>query len=261
MLSSKLERLRELLVANTPMLIAYSGGVDSSFLLAIAQQTIPGKFSAVIADSPSLPRAALNEALAFAEKWEIPLTVLNTKELDNPEYQANPANRCYYCKAELFDQMQRLALEGNFQALAYGENADDARQDRPGRQAAATFQVIAPLCLAGLTKLDIREASKQLELPTAEAPSQPCLSSRIPFGTPVTREALAMIEAGEALVRKFGFRIFRVRYLSGKALVQIAPEEMHRLKEQKTELLEGLRKLGFLEVDIDPAGYQGPGVT
>ncbi len=259
--TSKRTRLAELLRARTPVLIAYSGGVDSAFLLAEAHRLLGDRMLGVIADSPSLPRQALADALALAEKIGVPVEVIRTVEMENPDYASNPMNRCYFCKAELFAKLDALALERGFRAIAYGENADDARADRPGRQAASEFAVIAPLKDAGLSKAEIRELSRELGLPTADAPAQPCLSSRIPHGTPVTLEALAMVERGEALVRSLGFRVFRVRHLAQAAgapfaRVQIAPGEMGRLADVQRELEAGLRGVGYAAVEVDPAGYR-----
>ena len=192
-LGLKREALRSQLRAVAPLIVAYSGGVDSAFLLAEASDVLGSGVTGVIADSPSLPRKALSDALDLA----------------------NPNNRCYFCKAELFRTLEEIARERGIPSLAYGENADDMAQVRPGRQAAAEFRVFAPLRDAGLTKLEIRRLSAGLGLPTADRPAQPCLSSRIPHGTPVTRDALAMVEAAEEWVRSLGFRVFRVRHLVG----------------------------------------------
>ena len=230
-LTAKLDALTASLRAHAPLLIAYSGGVDSTCLLALAHRTLGERMLGVIADSASLPRQALADALSLARDIGAPVEVIRTGELENPNYASNPLNRCYFCKADLFANMDKLARERQFAAIAYGENADDPPQDRPGSQAAREFAVLAPLRAAGLTKADVRALSRTLGLPTADAPAQPCLSSRIPHGTPVTREALAMVEAGEAHVRSLGFRVLRVRHLVEpdgglRARVQIAPEEM-----------------------------------
>jgi uncharacterized protein len=232
--------------------------VDSAYLLAEAHATLGDQVLGVIADSPSLPRAALAEALALAERIGVRVEVVKTEEFDNPEYVANPPNRCYFCKSALFTKLDALAKERGFRAIAYGENADDMAQVRPGRQAANEFAVIAPLRDAALTKADIRELSRALNLPTADAPAQPCLSSRIPWGTPVTTEALGMIERAETAVRAQGFRIFRVRHLSDgpRARVQIAPEEMTRLAATKAKIVTDLQATGYVDVEIDPAGYR-----
>ncbi len=262
-MSEKLHQLRAQLRAHAPLVIAYSGGVDSAYLLAEAHRTLGEKVLGVIADSASLPRQALADALALAAQIGARVEVVKTGEVENPEYAANPVNRCYFCKAELFTKLDALASERGFRAIAYGENADDMKQVRPGRQAATEFSILGPLRDAGLTKAEIRELSRGLGLPTADAPAQPCLSSRIPHGTPVTTAALAMVERGEELVRGLGFRIFRVRHLTDsaqvvRARVQIAPEEMSRLPQVAHELEAGLRKVGYASVEIDPAGYRSP---
>ena len=243
-------------------MVAYSGGVDSAYLLAEGVHVLGPEVLGVIADSPSLPRAALADALSLAHQIGARVEVVKTAELENPDYAANPPNRCYFCKAELFTKLEALARERGFRAIAYGENADDMRQVRPGRKAAEEFQIIAPLRDAGLTKAEIRERSRALHLPTADAPAQPCLSSRIPWGTPVTVEALAMVERAEAYVRSLGFRVFRVRHLEDvpggpRARLQIAPEEMSELHPLRPEIERGLMAAGYSGVEIDPGGYRG----
>jgi uncharacterized protein len=261
--AAKVEKLNALLAAHAPLVIAYSGGVDSAYLLAAAHAVLGDRALAVIADSASLPRQALAEALEVAAKIGATVEVAATDELQDERYASNPVNRCYFCKAELFTKLDSLARERGYAAIAYGENADDMRQPRPGRLAAEQFQVIAPLRDAGLTKGEIRALSREMDLPTADAPAQPCLSSRIPHGTPVTVEALAMIERGEALVRSLGFKVFRVRHLAleheTRARVQIAPEEMGRIEPVNELLVSGLRSVGYDGVEIDPAGYRSGG--
>jgi len=261
--AAKVERLHGLLIEHAPLVIAYSGGVDSAYLLAVAQGVLGERMLGVIADSPSLPRQALADALRLAESIGARAEVVATEELQDERYASNPVNRCYFCKAELFTKLDALARERGYAAIAYGENADDMTQVRPGRLAAEQFQVIAPLRDAGLTKAEIRELSRELGLPTADAPAQPCLSSRIPHGTPVTAGALAMIERGEALVRSLGFKVFRVRHLAlgdeTRARVQVAPEEMDRLAPVAETLVAGLRAAGYDGVEIDPQGYRSPG--
>jgi pyridinium-3,5-biscarboxylic acid mononucleotide sulfurtransferase len=246
---------------HAPLVIAYSGGVDSAYLLAEAHRALGSRVLGVIADSPSLPRQALADALALARGIGAQVEVVQTAELDNPNYASNPMNRCYFCKAELFTRLDALASARGFKAIGYGENADDMRQVRPGRQAAAEFSVIAPLRDAGLTKAEIRKLSRELGLPTADAAAQPCLSSRIPHGTPVTVSALALIEQGEAFVRGLGFKVFRVRHIvdaanAPRARVQIAPAEMSRLSAVERALTVGLQEVGYASVEIDPDGYR-----
>lgn len=260
---AKAERVGEIIRGQSPLIIAYSGGVDSTCLLALAHRAAsPGNVLGVIADSPSLPRAALDAALENAARIGAQVEVLKTAEFDNESYLANPPNRCYFCKAELFAALENLARARGFRAIAYGENADDPADLRPGSRAAAEFRVLAPLKAAGLTKADVREISRGLGLPTHDAPAQPCLSSRIPHGTRVTGEALGLIERGELLVRAMGFRVFRVRYVERPggpgARVQIAPDEMPGLVSREEELLGALREVGFQEVEIDPSGYRSP---
>ena len=260
---AKRARLGEILRKNAPLIIAYSGGVDSAFLLGEARRELGDRVLGVIADSPSLPRAALAEAIALARAIGAPLEVVKTLELDNPDYAANPPNRCYFCKAELFQRLDALAQERGYPAIAYGENADDMRQDRPGRKASEEFQIIAPLRDAGLTKAEIRQLSRDLGLPTADAPAQPCLSSRIPWGTPVTVDALAMIEHAEEHIRRLGFRVFRVRHIvkpaaPPAALVQIAPADLPLAARMQSEIERGVREAGYVSVEIDPGGYRGP---
>ena len=260
-LAAKEAVLERIISRHAPLLIAYSGGVDSTLLLAVAHRVLGDQVTGIIADSPSLPRASLNEAVRLAKELGIHLELVATTELEDPRYAENPINRCYFCKAELFSRMDQVARERHFAAIAYGENADDPAHLRPGSQAAAEFSVIAPLKEAGLTKADVRELSRKLGLPTADAPAQPCLSSRIPHGTRVTSEALDYVERGEAIVRQFGFKVFRVRYLPPEGMeglprpgakVQISTEEMPKLESTRGTLIAALSASGFSQVEIDP---------
>jgi uncharacterized protein len=243
--------------------VAYSGGVDSVLLAYVAAQTLGDKALAVLADSPSLPRRELEEAKAIAARFSIPLRVIETGEFDNPEYTANPANRCYFCKHELFSRLAPLAKSGNFAVIAYGENASDVGDYRPGAQAAGEFLVCAPLKEVGLTKGEIRGLSAQLGLPTADKPQMACLSSRVPHGEAVTPEKLAMIERAENLLRDLGFHDLRVRHheSAGKgaplARIEVGLEEMPRLLNGAgANVAEGLKKIGYAYVTLDLQGYR-----
>jgi len=260
---TKLERLHAILRDHPGLLVAYSGGVDSTYLLAEAVDLLGSQVAGVIADSPSIPRRALQDAIKVASLLNARLEVLQTVELDQPEYAANPVNRCYFCKTELFRKMAEMASTQGFKALAYGENADDALEFRPGAQAAVEFQVLAPLRLAGLTKSEIRTLSRDRGLPTADQPAQPCLSSRIQHGIPVSRTALLMVERAEEAVRRHGFRIFRVRYLHDQlglpvAKLQVAPPELDRLVSHWPKIRPALIDAGFNDASWDPAGYEPP---
>ena len=265
-ITDKLERLRDTLRIHSPLLVAYSGGVDSTYLLAEAVEILGSEVLAVIADSPSLPRKALQSAIDVAGSLNARLQVLNTTELDQQEYASNPLNRCYFCKAELFHQMADLAKKRRFAALAYGENADDALEFRSGAKAAAEFQVLAPLRTAGLTKSEIRFLSRERNLPTADQPAQPCLSSRVQPGVWIDRDVLSMVEQAEDTVRHHGFRVFRVRYLrdgngAPTAKLQVAPAEIDRLPARWSQIRPALIGIGFGDAYWDPAGYLPPSKT
>jgi len=210
--SHKYDQFRALLRSYGSCLVAYSGGVDSVFLAFVAHDVLGDKALAAIADSPSLPRRELDEALTLGKHFHFPVRVVRSREFENPDYVANPNNRCYFCKHELFTELVPLARTGGFAVIVYGENASDTGDYRPGAQAAAEFQVRAPLKEAGLTKAEIRELSARLGLPTADKPQMACLSSRVPYGEAVTPEKLKMIEQAENVLRDMGFYDVRVRH-------------------------------------------------
>jgi len=261
-LTTKQKQLHELIQAWPSAFVAYSGGVDSAFLLWRAHQILGPKVTGILGDSPSLPRSEHSAALTFAQKHSLPVEVLRTLELDDPSYASNPPNRCYFCRSELFQRMEELARLRSVAVLASGENFDDSREVRPGRAAAGEFSVAAPLRDAGLTKADVRALAREAGLEVAEKPASPCLSSRLAPGLAVTPDRLAAIEKAEEAVRSHGFRVVRVRHLGEKALVQVSPEETPRLKDSKlqSQLTPALAAAGFSQVEFDPVGYQGAGL-
>jgi uncharacterized protein len=257
-----MEKLRALLRSYGSCVVAYSGGVDSVFLAHVAHEVLGAKALAVIADSPSLPRRELEEALEIGEQSQFPVRVVRTKEFENPSYLANPANRCYFCKHELFTELTPLARAEGFAVIAYGENASDAGDFRPGASAAAEFQVKAPLKEAGLTKAEIRELSAARGLPTADKPQMACLSSRIPYGEHVSPEKLRMIEHAEMVLRDRGFYDVRVRHHELKnghlARIEVGQKEVQRLFQEGafSEIAAEIKKAGYLHVTVDLEGYR-----
>ena len=239
-------------------LIAYSGGADSAFLAWVAHQVLRDNMLAVIADSPSLARFQLEDALAFAREHEIRCEVLSTHEFDRPDYVRNDGQRCFHCKDELFTVMEEFAGKRGFEAIAYGVNLDDKGDFRPGQAAATQHRVAAPLLDAGLTKADIRELARQAGLRVWDKPASACLSSRIEYGRPVTREALAAVERGEDALRQLGFRQFRVRHHGEIARIEIARDEMARAltPEMAAEFSKTFKALGFKFVTLDLEGFR-----
>jgi pyridinium-3,5-biscarboxylic acid mononucleotide sulfurtransferase len=240
------------------VLVAYSGGVDSAYLAAAAHRVLGKNMLAVIADSPSLARTHLADALVFANEQNIPVEVVSTSELDRPEYARNDGQRCFHCKDELFAVMEELRSARGFDTIAYGVNVDDQGDFRPGQQAAQQHHVAAPLLTAGLTKQEIRELARQAGLRVWDKPASACLSSRIEYGRPVTREALEVIERGEDAIRALGFRQFRVRHHGEIVRIEIAREELERALHpaMAAEFTAIFKALGFKFVTLDLEGFR-----
>jgi uncharacterized protein len=257
-LDQKAEHLRQILAGRTRLIVAYSGGVDSAFLAWMAHQVLGGQMLAVIADSASLARTHLEDALAFAREHAMPVEVVETQELENPAYVRNDATRCFHCKDELFTVLERYREARGFDAIAYGVNADDEGDFRPGQQAARQHHVLAPLVEAGLTKAEIRELARGADLRVWDKPASACLSSRLEYGRAVTPEALSVIERGEDALRALGFRQFRVRHHGDIVRIEIAREELPRAltAEMAREFTSVFKQLGFQFVTLDLEGFR-----
>jgi uncharacterized protein len=257
-LASKQHVLNEYLLSLGRTLVAYSGGTDSAFLAWAAHQALGGEMLAVIADSQSLARFQLADAIAFAHEKGIPLEIIRTDELERAEYVRNDSSRCFHCKDELFSVMEGFAKDRGFATIAYGVNLDDKGDFRPGQIAASHHRVAAPLVEAGLTKGEIRDLARDAGLRIWDKPASACLSSRIEYGRPVTTEALAAVEKGEDALRNLGVRQFRVRHHGDIARIEIAREEMARAlnPEMATEFSRIFKALGFKFVTLDMEGFR-----
>lgn len=287
MLDAKFFSLQATLKSYGSAVIAYSGGVDSVFLAHVANGVLGTRAVAVIADSPSLPRRELAEALAISQQFHFPVQVVKTSEFQDPNYTSNPLNRCYYCKHELFNELIPIAKSLGISVIIYGENASDLGDFRPGAQAAAEFNIRAPLKEVGLTKDEIRTLSARFGLPTADKPQMACLSSRVPHGESVTVQKLSMIESAENTLRDLGFIDIRVRHheLAGTGLaasalaplpnpatpkvpvalarIEVGTSELPRLLDPaiSTRITEALKRIGYQHVTLDLQGYRRGGAN
>lgn len=257
-LALKRDLLAQMISGLGRTLIAYSGGVDSAYLAYTAYQALGVNMLAVIADSPSLARTQLQDAIAFAQELHFPLRVIQTLEMERPEYVRNDAGRCFHCKDELFTTMEQFAQEHGFDSIAYGVNVDDQSDFRPGQKAAIRHGVVAPLLQAGLSKLEIRELAQQAGLRVWDKPASACLSSRIEYGRPVTREALLAVERGEEALGRLGFRQFRVRHHGEMVRIEISKEELPRAltTEMFSHFSRIFKALGFIYVTVDVEGFR-----
>src|SRR5229473_4823635 len=240
------------------VIVAYSGGTDSAYLAWAANRALGSRSVAITADSASIPESHKRDAIDFAKQFGIRHELIPTHEFENPDYLKNDANRCFHCKDELFDRLEEVGKERGIAHIIYGVNQDDLGDYRPGQNAARIHQVRAPLVEAGLSKAEIRELSRVAGLPTWDRPATACLSSRIPYGTPVTIENIKRVENGEEELKALGFRQFRVRFHGEIARIEIAPEEMAKALsvEMAQKFTNIFKKLGFQYVTLDLEGYR-----
>jgi uncharacterized protein len=240
------------------IIVALSGGADSAYLAWAAQHALGERALSITALSPSFSEYDRNMVEDFVRKLGVRHEFVETHEMENPSYRANAADRCYFCKDELFSVLDQIAIDRKFEAVCYGVNADDTLDFRPGHRAAREHQVLAPLLDAGLTKSEIRMLSQRAGLPTWDRPASACLSSRLPYGTEVTPERLALVERGESALRELGFRQFRVRLHDKLARIEISPDEMPLAfsKDMAAKISQRLKKAGFSYVALDLEGYR-----
>ena len=257
-LASRERRLHGLVASHDSVIVAFSGGADSAYLAWVATQLLGPSALCVTADSPSYPDHHRRLAIRVAQEFGLRHEFVQTSEIDRPEYRANPVDRCYYCKTELYEVLARLAASRGIAAILDGSNADDRSDYRPGRKAAREFGVRSPLDEADLTKADIRELSRRVGLPTWDEPASACLSSRIPYNSEVTPEKLRMIERAETVLRHLGFRVCRVRHHDALARLEIGADELHRALEPgvRERIVDELRAIGYKHVAIDLQGYR-----
>ena len=255
-LQRRLEELEDIISPRGSALVAFSGGVDSSLALAVAARAVPkDRVLAVTSNNETYLPSELDLARGFVESLGVEHLVVNTRELDNPNYASNPTNRCYFCKSTLYSDLRRIAGERGYACVVDGANVDDEGDYRPGRKAAKELEVVSPLSLAGVGKAEVRDLAKHLGLPSWDKPALACLSSRFPYGQEITAEKLAQVARAEEFLREQGFRQVRVRHHGEIARLEVGPEEMERAFALREKISAELREAGFLYVALDMSGY------
>jgi len=249
-IDAKLERLRHDLTEHGSLLVAYSGGVDSALVLRVANEVLGARAIGVTADSPSVSRRELDGARRIAAAIGARHLILSTDEVDDPHYAANPGNRCYFCKRELYGRLAGLARSEGIRRVANGTNLDDLGDHRPGLLAADELEVVSPLRDAGMTKSDVRAAARRLELEVWDKPASPCLASRIPYGTAVTRARLSAVELAEERLRELGLRQVRVRHFGATARIEVPDDELERVRRHIDALRRPFAEIGFVELEL-----------
>jgi uncharacterized protein len=257
-IDQKYEKLKDILREMGEVVIAYSGGVDSTFLLKVAKDVLKDKVLGIIATSPTYPSREYEDALKIASEIGVKIKIINTKEMDNPKFIGNPVDRCYFCKTELFEKIKNIAEKENFRNFADGSNADDLGDYRPGMKALKEKNIRSPLMEAGLTKNEIRQLSKMLNLPTWDKPALACLSSRFPYGEKIELKKLRMVDEVENFLHDIGFKNIRARHFDKTVKIEVSSEEIdkffdHSLRER---IVKKVKEIGYTYVTIDLEGYR-----
>ena len=257
-LNSKLDLLKSLFAEMGSVAVAYSGGVDSALVLAVAHSVLGERVLAVTGRSASLAERELKGAAQLAESLGVRHLIVDTREVESPDYAANPVDRCYYCKSELYNRLRAVAEEHHLKVIVNGTNLDDLGDHRPGLRSAREAEVRSPLCEAGLTKQEVRELAQQLELPVWDKPAMPCLSSRVPYDQPITPAKLKMIEQAEDFLISLGFRQMRVRHLGDTARIELLKEDLPQFVRDNCfePVRQRLLDIGFQSITVDPEGFR-----